>query len=848
MILDDFYERILCMIHKDRFYLFMVLAALFIMPAIACCSAIELTSKERSWLAAHRNNLILAPTPNYPPIDFFDENGKHSGVGGDVLRLIEERLNINFQRQKLASWNDVKAAGQAGTIDLTTIAHRTEKRGKFWLFTRTYITAPTVILSRVEMEKDISLATANSLKIGMVRGYAIDEYLQLNFPDLNIVAVTDDLTGLRMLSMGELDAMITDLPTAGYLISQQRIGNLRIAGQTGYTYDYAIAVKKDLPILRDILDKCLANISPKELEETTRKWFRIQVKPFYMETKFWLISTAIFILLGAIIFAVVILNRSLKREVKKRTLELTQAHERLSRIFDSATQVAVIATDPDGKIKLFNPGAEKILGYSAAEIVEIKNITEIHTRTELESRGRELSQQYAREISGFAVLAALPTQKEMPEKREWSYIGKDGHKIPVDLGVSVIKDHKNQISGYLAVAVDISDRKKAEAALRDNENKLYQAEKISAIGQLAGGIAHDFNNQLAGIMGFAELLYQNSDDPKAKEFATQITAAAERGAHLTQQLLAFSRKGKFLNVATDTHKVIDEVVKILQRSIDKTIEIKTQLTAESYMIMGDPTQLQNALLNLALNARDAMPNGGDLVFSSQIRDFPAEQPLEELSQGKHICISVNDSGMGMDAETQRRLFEPFFTTKEVGKGTGLGLPSVYGMVKNHGGAIRVYSEAGQGSTISIYLPLSEKSAGQQNEDLPPDIIMGNSEKIMIVDDEPAVIAFASIMLEGLGYEPIAFTGSAEALKYYQQNWQSVALVIFDMVMPRQNGKDFFMAMKQINPQIKAVLVSGFSVNGAVQGILDLGVLSFMQKPFNRRELAGNLAKALTTKA
>ncbi len=208
------------MTHKGCFCVFVILVATFILPAAIFCSEIELTSEESSWLAKHRDSLILAPTPSYPPIDFFDENGKHSGVSGDVSRLIEQRLNISFQRKKLPSWDDIMAAGRAGSIDLTTIAHRTDKRDEFWLFTRAYVKAPTVILSRIEMKKDLSLADMNSLKVGMVRGYAIDEYLDLNFPDLNIVDVQDDLTGLTMLSMGELDVKMEDLPTAGYLISQ----------------------------------------------------------------------------------------------------------------------------------------------------------------------------------------------------------------------------------------------------------------------------------------------------------------------------------------------------------------------------------------------------------------------------------------------------------------------------------------------------------------------------------------------------------------------------------------------------------------------------------------------------
>jgi nitrogen-specific signal transduction histidine kinase/CheY-like chemotaxis protein len=385
---------------------------------------------------------------------------------------------------------------------------------------------------------------------------------------------------------------------------------------------------------------------------------------------------------------------------------------------------------------------------------------------------------------------------------------------------------------------------KRTRALELAHENLRQAEKINAIGQLAGGIAHDFNNQLTVIMGFAELLTAKLEDTKLKNYAQQITETAARAADLTGQLLAFSRKGKYLNVSTDIHQLIEEVEKILQHSIDKQIIIKHELSASPSRIQGDPTQLQNAILNLALNARDAMPVGGELKFVTQNRMFSEDDPAEDLAEGEYIQISVSDTGTGMDKETQQRLFEPFFTTKEVGKGTGL--PSVFGTVKNHGGTIRVYSEPGKGSTFKLYLPLNFKQKKQPKQDVsPPAMIKGNSENILVVDDEPTILEVVKEMLQELGYQPKICQNPLIAIDIYKNEWQKIDLVILDMVMPVKNGKVLFKALKAINPDIKAILASGFTINGEAQQILDMGVLSFVQKPFSKYEIANALARALS---
>jgi signal transduction histidine kinase len=411
----------------------------------------------------------------------------------------------------------------------------------------------------------------------------------------------------------------------------------------------------------------------------------------------------------------------------------------------------------------------------------------------------------------------------------------DGNSIPVEINRSVITlpDKRRLVIGIFR---DIRER-----ILFQERNQ--QAEKMQAVGQLAGGIAHDFNNQLTGVLGYADLLMQRLDDPLLRRFAESIKVAATRSADLTRQLLAFSRKGKYLSVPTDLHKVIVEVVELLRRSIDKRIAIQLHLDANPTSVLGDPTQLQNALLNLGLNARDAMPEGGMIQFSTRVLLLPSGGP-EDLPAGRYIQTSVIDTGCGMDETVRRRLFEPFFTTKEVGKGTGLGLASVYGTVRNHGGNIQVESTPKKGSAFHLLLPLAtetESPCSTTSQVVGPILAQ---HRILIVDDEPLLLGLLQTMLEGMGAQVTIQSDPVVALEHYRQHWQDFDLVILDMVMPGLGGKDLFAAMKAANPNILALLASGYSLGSEAQAILDAGVRGFIQKPFDQAQLAEAIQRVL----
>jgi signal transduction histidine kinase/uncharacterized membrane protein len=382
--------------------------------------------------------------------------------------------------------------------------------------------------------------------------------------------------------------------------------------------------------------------------------------------------------------------------------------------------------------------------------------------------------------------------------------------------------------------------------------QLRQSQKMEAIGLLAGGIAHDFNNLLSGVSGFAQLIKRRfaKDNPEMMKLVDPILDAAARGSSLTKQLLAFARKGKYQQVNFDLHDVIERTMALLRRTIDKRIQISRDLRALEPVIMGDPSQIENALLNLALNARDAMPEGGDLVFHTERVTIGADEVVSisgkyHINPGTFILISVVDTGMGMNEETKTRLFEPFFTTKEVGKGTGLGLASVYGCIKNHNGYIEVDSSVGQGTTVRIYFPaaLGPAETPARTEEKTGPVVKGKGH-ILVIDDEDIVRSIIREMLSDLGYS-VALCGNGEdAIEYYRRHQPEIDLVIIDMIMPKMGGFDCLRHLKKFNPDIKAIISTGYSMAEDTQQIMTWGIAGFIQKPFDAGELSKAISDAL----
>ncbi|MBD3320809.1 MAG: response regulator [Chitinivibrionales bacterium] len=387
----------------------------------------------------------------------------------------------------------------------------------------------------------------------------------------------------------------------------------------------------------------------------------------------------------------------------------------------------------------------------------------------------------------------------------------------------------------------------------DEKRKLAEqyrhSKKMEAIGLLAGGVAHDFNNLLSGISGFANLLNRKYGlkDPALKRYIDPIIQASDRGSELTGQLLAFARKGKYQLLDINIHEIIESVIQLLSRTIDKRIVISKQLNAESPVIRGDPSQVQNAVLNMCLNSRDAMAGGGELLLSTSdayIDEQHSYRELYTMKPGYYCLLSISDNGTGMDEETKTRMFEPFFTTKESGKGTGLGLASVYGCVKSHNGYIEVDSSPSEGTTVRTYFPTVKGPAKVSELPKQADEIITGKGRILVVDDEQVVRDVSREILSDMGYSVTTCNDGAEAVAYYAMHYKNIDLVIIDMIMPGMAGFDCFRELKKINSSIKVIIATGYSVAEDTQKIVTRGISGFIQKPFDATELSQMISETL----
>lgn len=511
------------------------------------------------------------------------------------------------------------------------------------------------------------------------------------------------------------------------------------------------------------------------------------------------------------------------RDITKRIKaeqDLKNSEARFRSVFENAS-IGMNITDLNGKYLDVNNSFCQMVGYSKEELKN-KTFHDITFPEDLTSDTQMFNKLLSSEVSSYQL-----------EKR---YHHKSGHIIWVDLNVSLVKSHKGQPIHFIAQVIDITEKKKTE-------EKLIEAQKMDSIGNLAGGIAHDFNNMLSGILGHASLLSEREKDESKQESLQGIISTAERASDLTSKLLAFGRRGKNLVVATDVNQIVQEVLMILKHSINKSIKISTDLESDLFSIDADPSQINQLIMNLCVNASEAMPKGGSLVIHTHNIVF--DKSYLGIPPGEYMFVRVTDTGCGMDDRTRRQIFDPFFTTKTKGskKGTGLGLSTAYGIVKSHNGIIDVYSEKGQGSTFRVYLPKGKLKPKTEVEH-----IKENADKksglVLVVDDEKLITEMIARMLDRNGHQTITAESGQEAVEVYREKNEQIDAVILDMQMHGMSGKQTFIKMKEINPNIKALLSTGYGRNEEVQEILNLGVIDLLPKPYKMDELDQKLRKIL----
>jgi two-component system cell cycle sensor histidine kinase/response regulator CckA len=496
---------------------------------------------------------------------------------------------------------------------------------------------------------------------------------------------------------------------------------------------------------------------------------------------------------------------------------LRESEEKYRLLVENATDAIYVAQD--GKIKFANPKALEMTGYTAEEMAEISFVDIIHPK----DRDMVL-ERHLRRLKGEDIIGGY----------SFRILSRSGEVLSVDLNAVLIRwEGKPATLNFLR---DITNQKKLEM-------QLQQAQKMEAIGTMAGGIAHDFNNLLMAIQGRASVVLMDKD-ASHPDFShlKGIEECVGSGADLTKQLLGFARGGKYEVKPTDLNQFIRKESRMFGRT-KKEIAIHEKYGDNLWPVEVDRGQFQQVLLNLYVNAWQAMPGGGDLYLETENVTL-GENDVKPFSAqaGKYVRISVTDTGVGMDRATQKKIFDPFFTTKEMGRGTGLGLASVYGIVKNHGGFINVYSNKGYGSTFNIYLPATGKRVVQ--EKMPGGETLRGDEHILLVDDEPVVSEIAAHMLNVLGYRVMVAESGQKAVKIYAENRDRIDMVILDMIMPHMSGGETYDKLKHLNPDVKVLLSSGYSINGQATAILNRGCKGFIQKPFNIKELSQKVRDVL----
>ncbi len=497
---------------------------------------------------------------------------------------------------------------------------------------------------------------------------------------------------------------------------------------------------------------------------------------------------------------------------KKMENALIKSEERIRKIVEAVPE-PIILCDKNGEVEFVNPAFTRVFGWKIEELQnrEIPFVPE----EEKESVKTKLD-----ELTCFS----------KPLRFETKRFTRDGKLLEVILSAAMIDLGVEESESIVISLVDITERKKWEA-------QFYADQRMKAIGNLAGGIAHDFNNLLMGIQGNISLMLSETDQNHPHyQILKDVDEYVKQGSNLTKQLLGFARGGKYQIKPTDLNDIVEKQSMLFRRA-KKEIKVHTEFTKPLWPVEVDRNQIEQVLMNIYVNAWQAMPDGSGTLYiktENVILDESMVMPYQ-VEPGKYVKITIRDNGLGMDKTTMQRAFDPFFTTKEKGKGVGLGLASAYGVVRNHGGIIDIESELGKGTTLTIYLPATDKEVISEKS-VSEKVVKGKG-KILLVDDEEMILRVGERMLRKLGYNVVLAKGGKQAMDIFRSDGSNIDMVILDMIMPEINGEEVFKFIKELNPDVKVLLSSGYSADGKARNIMDQGCSGFIQKPFDLKELS-----------
>jgi len=778
------------------------------------------------------------------PYHFINEKGRIAGFDVDLILATAYEAGVEVSGIRSGTRQELLRDLQEGTVQVIAGAYRTDEYDASCDFATPYLVVQHSIFapagSGIKSPADIQ-----GVRVIVTESGPAWEYVKKNRITERISVVPSPDDAFKLLVAGGADCAVLPSDAGSALAEKTGWNKITAIGAPIFRAEYGFAVKKGNVALCNALSSGLSGLQTKgRFAALEKKWISGQSLGGPNRIKRVGVVVAIAV---AVVLLLVLARVFMLRQITKRTIAVVGDVERnmaaLKQQKDDAESekqglLSLVQGAPYGVLVLngsgskaeviyLNDAGSRILGYAAEEIKTLANMWEIifpdpEYRDRVVQRWTILAKESFKD-GGFTLSVRV----------------RNGSTIRVDFRASIIEDGRVAMMFF-----DATEKMALEEERQRLDEQIRQSQKLEAMGQLAGGVAHDFNNILTPILGNAQLIQMElGKQSENGVLLTEIVNAAKRAGELTKQLLAYARKGKFQIVPVDVHETVKEVVSLLGHSIDRLIEIKTDLQAEKPVIMGDPSQLQSAMLNLGVNARDAMPEGGVMTFSTRMVAVDKEMCRKrsyDIVPGEYLELRVSDSGVGMSKNVQARLFEPFFTTKKAGKGTGLGLAAVYGCMKNHHGAVEVATELGKGTTFSIILPSVGRKISENELQKAAEIVHGKG-RILLVDDEDVVRTFTSKALTRLGYHVSVCSDGAKAVEFYREHHKDIDMVIMDLVMPNMDGRTAFIEMKKINPEIRLIVVSGFAADKTAVECMQQGALDFIPKPFRVEELSQAIA-------
>ncbi len=782
------------------------------------------------WFAAlelpENRRIIIGGDHNFPPFEFLDENGRPSGFNTDLIRAIAVETGMDIDI-RLGPWARIREDLGAGKIDAIQGLFYSPERDKTFDFTPSHIVNHCVAVVRKGSDVPGSAEDLAGLDIVVQKGDIMHDFAVENNLGESISTVDAQEAALRELADGRYDCALVARMTAFYWISKYGWDHLEVGDDPLLSPEYCFAVPNGQKALLARLSEGLKSIQDTgEYRRIYEKWmggYQPLAPDFFSILRY---AAIVLVPLGMLLAGFFVWNRMLRRQVTLRTEALRRSEEEYRDLFENAP-VGIFRTSSQGKALLMNTTMARILGADSPQAA-INYYANIGTQLYVRPERRETFLQLLRE-------------KGKVEDFEYEARTIDSRRLWLNMNASV-KAHQPDGSFFIeGFTFDISERKKLQG-------QLVQAQKMESIGRLAGGVAHDFNNMLSVILGYAELaLDRIAPENPLHEDMLEIQAAGQRAADVTRQLLAFARQQTIAPRVLDLNETVESMLRMLRRLIGEDIDLAWHPGPGLWPVKMDPAQIDQVLANLCVNARDAITDVGKITIETDRKSFDQAycQDHAEAVTGDFVMLAVTDNGCGMDAKTLANIYEPFFTTKGVGEGTGLGLPTVYGIVKQNNGFMNVYSEPGSGTTFRLYFP-RHLAAPEKRAELKADVIpTGSGQTVLVVEDDETILAMAEKMLESLGYQVLTAAGAAQAEASAAAHEGEIDLLMTDVIMPEMNGRDLSEKFKRRYPNLRVLFMSGYTANViAHHGVLDDGVV-FVQKPFSRKDLAMKVRQALS---